>query len=180
MAHELPAPAPAVQEARKKQSSEAKAEEKLPPSPPPSPGDDDDEAKAWAEWKGSKKRVTPPAMKDAKPFAPDSDDEEEEAKFDEVAEEKQFQKWKTTKRRPETIATAEEDMPDEKPKGSDDPNYPLINSEHKGAPVLDIPIEITKVLYRQMLLWIGMLISPFIFGLGLLSTFSVYWVQYGE
>ena len=187
----LPAPAPAVVQAHrsKKQASEV-TQSPLPsssgagedlPSPPPSPGgdDDDEEGKAWAEWKGQKKRKTPGSMKDLKPFAPDEEEEEPEAKFTEEEEAKAYQKFKTTKRRPETVATAEEDMPDEKPKkGADDPDYPLINHEKKGAPELQIPVEITKLLYRQMLLWIGMLISPFIFGLGLLSTFVLYWVQY--
>ena len=79
----------------------------------------------------------------------------------------------------ENIGTSEADMPDEVSKKPRKPDYPLINSEAKGAPELPIPVEITKILYRQMLLWIGMLVSPFIFGLGLVSTFLIYWVQYG-
>jgi len=40
-------------------------------------------------------------------------------------------------------------------------------------------MEVMKLVYRQMLLWMGMIISPFIFGLGLLTTLILYWVQYG-
>ena len=160
------------------------------PSPPPSPGgsDDDetDEQKAWNEWKTQGKRKTPASMKNLKPFAPEDEEDEPEAKFDEEDEEAAFAKWKSTKRRDplgEQVGTSEADLPDEEEKAATrkprKPDYPLINDEHKSAPSFDIPVEITKILYRQMLLWIGMLISPFIFGLGLLSTFLFYWVQYG-
>jgi len=95
-----------------------------------------------------------------------------------------FQKWQKTKRREPTIATAEEDMDEKKPqRGLTDPDYPLLGHEAKGAPKYQatnakIPVEITKMLYRQMLLWIAMLISPFIFGIGLISYLISYWVQY--
>ena len=157
------------------------------PTPPPSPpeDDEDDEQAKWNEWKSQKKSKTPASMKDAKPWAPDDDDdeEEEEAKYDDEEEEGRFTKWKTTRRRDPLgapVGTSEADLPDkDATKKPRKPDYPLINSEAKGAPELQIPVEITKILYRQMLLWIGMLISPFIFGLGLLSTFFFYWVQYG-
>ena len=71
------------------------------------------------------------------------------------------------------------DLPDDDAKERTDPNYPLIRHEHPKAPgfVDQIPGEVNKLVYRQMLLWIGMVISPFIFGLGLISTFLFYWVQ---
>jgi hypothetical protein len=59
--------------------------------------------------------------------------------------------------------------------------YP-VGGEAKGAQGKfedKIPVEIIKLLYRQMLLWMGMLVSPFIFFLGMITTFLLYWIQWG-
>jgi len=168
-------------------AADAPAADAPAPSPPPSPPASYEE---WTRAKTRKERsqltaaAPPPSSKDVESLVgADPAPEDVKGKYDEAEEQAMYQKWMGgTKRRPGTAATSEEDLEDEgtKPK---DPDYPKIGHEHPGAPAFiksrdQIPGEVNKLVYRQMLLWIGMVISPFIFALGLISTFLLYWVQY--
>jgi len=65
-----------------------------------------------------------------------------------------------------------------KPQTHDEEGRPLTGYLHPKAPKLDLPKEAMELIYRQTLLFMGMIISPWLFLIGFLSNIGLYWIKY--
>uniref|UniRef100_A0A7S2MZ51 TMC domain-containing protein n=1 Tax=Haptolina brevifila TaxID=156173 RepID=A0A7S2MZ51_9EUKA len=54
----------------------------------------------------------------------------------------------------------------------------LTGYQHPKAPKLDVPKEAMELIYRQTLLFMGMIISPWLFLVGFIANLGLYWIKY--
>ena len=154
-----------------------------PPSPPAKPKKQPKSGDAWGAWNSAAAEKTgkPPAVlkdveaedafsgwrdaaaakagKPAAAAAADDDDDDD----DEVDEKEAAENARTAK---EAAYKAKY------------PDYPLTGFEHKAAPGLELPKEVMELIYRQTLLFMGMVISPWLFLVGFVVNFFIYWVKF--
>jgi len=152
-----------------------------PPSPPAKPKKQPKSGDAWGAWNSAAAEKTgkPPAVikdveeddafsgwrdaaaaKAGKPAATAADDDDDD---DEVDENEAAEKARKAK---EAAYKAKY------------PDYPLTGFEHKAAPGLELPKEVMELIYRQTLLFMGMVISPWLFLVGFVVNFLIYWVKF--
>jgi len=152
-----------------------------PPSPPAKPKKQPKSGDAWGAWNSAAAEKTgkPPAVikdveeedafsgwrdaaavKAGKPAASAADDDDDD---DEVDENEAAEKARKAK---EAAYKAKY------------PDYPLTGFEHKAAPGLELPKEVMELIYRQTLLFMGMVISPWLFLVGFVVNFLIYWVKF--
>lgn len=116
------------------------------------PKDEEEDDDAFAGWREATR----------KPGNDKKKQQEEEAEEDEVGGPASPEKTKSAAQRYREV----------------DPSYPLTGYEHPKAPVLELPKEVMELIYRQTLLFMGMMISPWLFLCGFVINFFIYWVKF--
>ena len=92
---------------------------------------------------------------------------------------------------PHSVSPADPPPPEPSPSPPDDepstgdaktpsgpPLKPQTGYMHPKAPKLDLIKEVMEIIYRQILLFTGMIISPWLFLIGFASNFCLYWIKY--